>query len=189
MHGHRMTGPRGSVMSFLKLTHYPIAARARRKADVLPVHSVTAVENLSMRWAKDVDPGCEVFIVPHGSSKKDATPWRSSRPWIREGKEEGPPLWGVGWVGNRPVPSEGQWRAPGSFLIYLCEQSQRIRPKMLPYRIGPDLASRSPAPARRNRSPRCRLPLYDSGRFAACHASASSWSVRPTLARTLHSAA
>src|SRR6185503_8260316 len=30
-------------------------------------------------------------------------------------KKRGPPLRGVGWVGNRPVPSEGQWRAPGSF--------------------------------------------------------------------------
>ena len=30
------------------------------------------------------------------------------------GKKRGPPLRGVGWVGYRPVPSEGQWRAPGS---------------------------------------------------------------------------
>src|SRR6267378_8104184 len=63
----------------------------------------------------------------------------------------------MGWVGNRPVPSEGQWRAPGSLTAGLgwchldpaafriCEQSHRIGPKTPPKVVGPDFDVQTPS--------------------------------------------
>jgi hypothetical protein len=61
-------------------------------------------------------------------------------------------------VGNRPVPSEGQWRAPGSYLtaplrvLSFASRARGSDRRLLPYGIGPDLASRPPAAARSNLS-------------------------------------
>src|SRR5258707_9374760 len=63
----------------------------------------------------------------------------------------------MGWVGNRPFPSEGQWRAPGLLTAGLprchldpaacriCEQSHRIGPKTPPKVVGPDFDVQTPS--------------------------------------------
>src|SRR5438874_4294763 len=96
-----------------------MAPRARTKAPDEPVQSLTTAENFSMLRAYEVRvPFIRSPLSPRASSKKDATTKGPGDSLLAEAsfvsKKRGPPLRGVGWVGNRPVPSEGQWRAPGS---------------------------------------------------------------------------